>query len=235
MRPMPQIAPAAPKAAPAEAPNPAKFQNDFREAMRQIEKQLAERFPAIEPPAPEPPAAVLPAPPLGEPEQELPLLEFGPQDVAAIGPVIHGDELFQDVAPAGGWLVGLRVIKGESWGGSILALQPIYQVGGEYRVGQQCGGGIAGIEHLQLLGKPGYAIGKIEARIGLIMNAVRTHFYRVNGQKLDSADAYASDWVGGDGGSLTALDGQGAPLVGVAGSYQPQDELITIQALRIKP
>jgi hypothetical protein len=223
---------------PIAAPQPLdveKMQNDVRDAMQRMERHIARNFPAAQPPAADPPAAIPPAPPLGKPEQELPLLEFGPQDVSPVGPEIRGDEIFQDIAPAGGWLVGLRAVKGESWGGSILALQPIYQVGGEYKTGQQCGGGFGGLEHVQLLAKPGYAVGKIEARFGLIMNAVRVHFYRVDGQRLNAADAHASDWVGGDGGGLTELDGQGAPLVGIAGSYHPRDEVITIQALRKKP
>jgi hypothetical protein len=174
-------------------------------------------------------------PPLEKPETALPLLEFGPKDVEPLGPEIRGDHLFQDTAPPGGWLVGLRVTKGRPWDGAIVALRPIYQVGDEYQLGQQCGGGEQAIEHVQFLAKPGYAIGKIEARLGLIMNAVRIEFYRADGAGLIPADSYATDWFGAEGGSPQTFDGGGSALVGLAGSFQPEGEVITIQVLRKKP
>lgn len=185
------------------------------------------------PPSPEPPA-VPPLPALERPEQELPPLAFGPADVEPLGREIHGDHLFQDIAPAGGWLVGLRATKGKPWNGAIVALQPIYQVGGEYHLGQQCGGGEQALEHAQLLAKPGYAVGKIEARLGLIMNAVRIEFYRVDEESLTPADSYATDWFGAEGGSPQMFEGNGSPLVGLAGSYDPDGEIITIQVLQKK-
>jgi hypothetical protein len=192
--------------------------------------------PAPDPVPPEPAVPEIPPlPPLGQPEKELPPLAFGPADLAPLGREIHGDHLFQDIAPQGGWLVGLRATKGEPWNGAIVALQPIYQVGNEYQLGQQCGSGKQALEHKQFLAKPGYAIGKIEARLGLIMNAVRIEFYRVEDAGLIPADSYATDWFGAEGGGPQTFDGGGSPLVGLAGSFQPDGEIITLQVLRKKP
>ena len=170
-----------------------------------------------------------------KPEQALPLLTFGPTDLQPLGREIHGDRLFQDIAPAGGWLVGFRATKGRPWNGAIVALQPIYQVGGEYHLGQSCGSGQQALEHVQFLAKPGYAIGKVEARIGLIMNALRIEFQRVDGAGLIPVDSYTTDWFGAEGGGPQTFDGGGSPLVGLAGSFQPDGEVITIQLLRKKP
>jgi hypothetical protein len=252
LNPIPQPIPLRPLPPPvelpqAEPPHPNQFAEEVQNAIRRVEEEVAraERlgFPDVAPlePAPEPaepmPAqdALPPLPPPGKPEQELPALAFGPSDVGALGGEIRGEHLFQDIAPRGGWLVGLRATKGRPWNGAIVALQPIYQVAGEYQLGQPCGRGQQALEHEEFLAKPGYAIGKIEARLGLIMNAVRIHFYRVDGAALVPADSYATDWFGADGGGPHVFDGGGSPLVGLAGSFKPEGEVITIQVLRKKP
>ena len=237
-----------PAPAPAVQPlDPAKFQQDVQEAIRRAEEQFAREFPpeapdvnsvqpAVAPTEPVPPADTLPPlPEPGKPEQELPTLAFGPSDVEPIGREIRGDHLFQDIAPPGGWLVGLRATKGRPWNGAVVALQPVYQVGNEYQLGQQCGSGQQALEHTEFLAKPGYAIGKVEARLGLIMNAIRIHFYRVDGTTLVPADSYATDWYGAEGGGPHTFDGGGWPLVGLAGSFEPEGEVISIQVLRKKP
>jgi hypothetical protein len=250
--PFPQPVPVRPLPPPAEIPNvepidQAKFDEEMRQAVRQIEEQIA-RVAGPNPPdfsplevAPQPTepmpqqGELPPLAPLGKPEQELPALNFGPSDLEPLGREIHGEHLFQDIAPPGGWLVGLRATKGKPWNGAIVALQPIYQVAGEYQLGQQCGSGQQALAHAEFLAKPGYAIGKIEARLGLIMNAVRIHFYRVDGGDLIPADSYATDWFGAEGGGPHTFDAGGSPLVGLAGSFEPKGEVITIQVLRKRP
>jgi hypothetical protein len=217
----------------AQPLNPADIEREIEQSIRDFERQMAAAMPPAARPSEPEEQQLNSFPELDQPMEALPLLKFAPPDLVATGPEIRGDQLFQDVAPAGGWLVGLRVMKGESWGGSILALQPIYQVGDEYHLGQQCGGGVRAIDQRQFLAKPGYAVGKIEAKIGLIMNAFRVEFRKVNKDRLDLADAYVSEWYGGSGGGLQEIDGGGSPLVGLAGSYHPRDELITIQALKV--
>ncbi len=94
---------------------------------------------------------------------------------------------FADSAPEGGFLVGMRFFLGRSWGGAIQGVQPIYQVGGEYQVGRRYGAD-GGLAH-QELARPGYAVGAIDARAGLVLNSVQMTFQRVAEGKLDSTDS----------------------------------------------
>jgi hypothetical protein len=125
---------------------------------------------------------------------------------------------FKDAAPSGGLLVGLRFAKGKNWGGALQAVQPIYQAGAEYALGNRHGKE-GGDEH-QLLARPGYAIGAINVRAGLVMNAIQVVYYRIDGKRLDAADRYESEWVGSEGGGPFQLDPQGKPITEVFGTFQ---------------
>jgi hypothetical protein len=124
---------------------------------------------------------------------------------------------FSDAAPAGGVLVGLRCAKGKNWGGALQAVQPIYQVGEGYALGQRHG--IDGGDEHQLLAKPGYAVGSVNARAGLVLNALQLVYYRINGQKLDATDRYESELIGSEGGGPFQLDPQGKPITEVFGTF----------------
>jgi hypothetical protein len=135
---------------------------------------------------------------------------------------------FEDAAPDGGVLVGLRCAKGKNWGGALHAVQPIYQVGAEYKLGQRYGK--TGGEEVQLLAKPGYAVGAIHARAGLVLNAVQLSFYRIDGVRLDRNDHYETAWFGSDGGGAFDLDAQGDPITGVFGTWA--DDIISLGCTR---
>lgn len=216
---------------PAQPPEQAEIERQFAEAVRQAREQVARNF---APPKPEP-VKLQPFAPLDKPAVDLPRLTFGPNDVTPLGNEARGDELFQDIAPSGGWLVGMRAVKGSPWDGAIVSLQPIYQVGGKYQLGQPCGSGEQATSQQQFLAKSGYAVGTIEMRAGLILNAFRLQFCLVDGQRLNMADTYWSDWYGAEGGGPEPLSGEGAPLVGIAGANVPHAEIIAIQALRARP
>jgi hypothetical protein len=128
-----------------------------------------------------------------------------------------GGASFSDAAPVGGLLVGLRCFQGTNWGGALRAVQPVYQVGSRQAAGQRCGQP-GGDEH-PVLAKPGYAVGAMNARAGLVLNAVQLVFYRIDGRRLDPTDSYASEWVGSEGGSPYQLDARGDPILGVFGGW----------------
>ncbi|MEX2027359.1 MAG: hypothetical protein WEH44_08655, partial [Pirellulaceae bacterium] len=184
----------------------------------------------VQPPAPRPPQYIVKLPwteieefpPLGKPEAPLPRLAIDKQDVLLSGrPLREGHHTFRDDVPEGGWLVGLRIVRGFNWGGAIRALQPIYQVEGEYQLGKLCGSP-GGAAQTQVLAKPGYAIGRIESRAGLVNNAVRLTFFKVKDQGLDIDDSYTTQWLGSEGGGdMPAIGGRGDLIVGLGGSYHP--------------
>ncbi|HUE72392.1 MAG TPA: hypothetical protein VMP01_16020, partial [Pirellulaceae bacterium] len=134
-----------------------------------------------------------------------------------------------------GWLVGLRIVRGFNWGGAIRSLQPIYQVEGEYQLGKLCGSP-GGAAQTQVLAKPGYAIGRIECRAGLVNNAVLLTFFKVKDQGLDLDDSYTTQWLGSDGGGeMPAVGGRGEIIVGLAGTFHPGDDLVELQGLATLP
>lgn len=137
---------------------------------------------------------------------------------------------FEEVAPRGGLLVGLRIFQGSSWGSSVRAVQPIYQVGDKYVLGKRHGG--RGGSARQLIARPGYAVGGVWVQHGIVVDSLKIAYYRVGGRRLIMKDAYASDQVGGDGGRSLALDGRGQPVVGIFGSYDDDLNSFGIQALR---
>ncbi len=157
---------------------------------------------------------------LDKPTVELPILDWELKDL--VKSEIGGSELqtiYDDFAPTGGWLVGLRLTKGTNWGGAIRAVQPIYQTGDQYQLGLRHGRK-GGASRAQIIARPGYAIGKISIRAGLAMNAVQVEFQRVDGSKLDPQDAYSSEWIGCAGGNAyDPLSSGGNPIAGISGSF----------------
>jgi hypothetical protein len=198
----------------------------------------------VEPPARRPPQYVIKLPwaemqdfpELRRPQVALPRLSYDEQDVMLAGPREKGgrDE-FDDRAPSGAWMVGLRIVRGNSWGGAVRSIQPIYQVEDKYHLGSLCGSE-GGEAQTEVLAQPGYAIGKIECRAGLVNNAVRLTFCRVKEQGLDPDDSYATQWLGSEGGgAMPAIGGRGEAIVGLSGTYQNDHDIIELQGLVALP
>lgn len=198
----------------------------------------------IQPPVARPPQFIIKLPwteiqdypELGKPEVALPRLKIEKQDVVLSGPQ-HSRDLdeFRDEAPAEGWLVGMRIVRGFDWGGAIRSLQPIYQVDNEYHMGKLCGSS-DGEAQTEVLAKPGYAIGRIECRAGLVNNAVRLTFQRVKEHSLDIDDSYTTQWLGSEGGSIMpAIGGRGEAIVGLSGSFQRNHDIVELQGMVALP
>lgn len=125
---------------------------------------------------------------------------------------------FVDRAPAGGILVGAVLVKGENWGGALQAIQPIYEVNGQYVRGQMCGH--SGGTEITVLARPGYAVFGLRLRAGLVLNAVQLAFAPLQGTRLNSDKLYFSDWIGCEGGDPREFAPQGRALAGVFGKYK---------------
>jgi hypothetical protein len=138
---------------------------------------------------------------------------------------------FRDAAPAGGWLVGLRVVQSRNWGGAIHGIQPIYQVEGQYVLGELCGKP-DGVSQTVRVAHPGFAVSAMRYNAGLVMNALQLEFRQVSGQRMVSEGAYASEWIGCEGGdAFPPIDGQGEPLVGLDGTAK--DDLLGLRLMRV--
>jgi hypothetical protein len=165
-------------------------------------------------PNPGEPVAPRRAESLGKPAVALPAWSV-PASPTAVVIKARREETFRDIASDGGVLVGLSVVQGAQWGGAVRAIRPIYQLGGEYRVGEWCGEP-GEPEHL-LLAKPGHVVTRIDARAGLAFNKIRLQFSPVRGAELDSSQSYYSDWVGSEGGNEIIPSGEPALITGVSG------------------
>lgn len=132
---------------------------------------------------------------------------------------------FEDNAPEGGVLVGLRVFKGERWGGVMQSLQPIYQVDDKYVLGDVLGPG--GGEPVELLARPGFAVGAIHVKKGLVLNCIQLVFYRYEEGKLIPGDDNRSSWCGVNTGSERSVDSREKPIVGLMLSAQVDIHSIT--------
>jgi len=126
-------------------------------------------------------------------------------------------ERFRELAPAGGVLVGARVGYIDAFGGSKVGMiQPIFQAGTAYVAGKPHGKEIP--PSIRVTARPGYAVGGINTRTGLLLDAFQFVFMKFRDGQLDPADSYASDWLGDPrGGGDGKASGEGKLVVGIHG------------------
>jgi hypothetical protein len=121
-------------------------------------------------------------------------------------------ERFRDEASERGVLVGVRVGYIDAFGGKkIGAVQPIYQAGGKYVDGLRYGKDIP--TPVTLVANPGYAVGAINTKTGLLLDAFQVTFMKFKDGRLDTNDAYTSDWLGDPRGGNPATTTSGGKLV----------------------
>ena len=151
----------------------------------------------------------------GAKAEESPL----PEGLAAVpGSFFGGDrDRFRDLAPEGGVLVGVRVSYVEKFGGpKVSSVRPVYRVGSKLVDGARRGT-LRGKE-ASAAAKEGYAVGAVNVRAGLGVDGFELIFMKVDGDRLDTSDAYASDWLGDKkGGVPREADGGGKTPVGLQG------------------
>lgn len=149
--------------------------------------------------------------------------------VELVSPDARGSQQFMDRSVTGEPLVGLRIIQGDNWGGAVQALQPIYLGKDCYFLGTWCGAP-GGKQQAQSIAKPSYAVGAVELRRGLVVNAIRIEYWRIADGKLDPADKYVTDWYGCKGGSkLPPMSSEGRSVIGIAGKFH--EDLYELQII----
>ncbi|HLY08555.1 MAG TPA: hypothetical protein VKW04_04515, partial [Planctomycetota bacterium] len=121
---------------------------------------------------------------------------------------------FEDLAPSGGVLAGLKY-SSKGFRGNIKFLQPIYRLGDKASGGGGHGAGDASMP--ELVAKPGYAVGQIVVMATDRLDGFKIVFMRHAGGRLLAGDSYESPWVGlplkGEGKTL----GDGSPVAGIFG------------------
>jgi hypothetical protein len=192
--------------------------------------QLGEQQPATKPAAGQDGASnAAPAQQPNEPVADAGPDPSKPADIAIDAP-LHGvtlsdrpkidadeRERFREIAPPGGLLVGVRVGYIDAFGGSkIGAVRPIFQNGDAYALGKPHGKDIP--QPVSSVARPGYAVGAINTRTGLLLDAFQLVFMRFKEGKLDPSDSYTSSWLGDPrGGGAGTATGAGKLVVGLQG------------------
>ncbi len=125
---------------------------------------------------------------------------------------------YRDLAPLGAILSGFDYTVGK-WNSKpvITSVRPVYFLpGGGKKMGDMHGTATGQSQRLDA--KPGYAVGAIQARGGVVIDGFQLVFMKVRGAALDPADSYLSEWLGGTGGGQKRLDAGGQPIVGLYGA-----------------
>jgi predicted Zn finger-like uncharacterized protein len=170
---------------------------------------------------------VWPQPKINQPPQ---MPNFGPEGPK--GPpgtratqILGGvfDREFVDAGPQGSVLVGLEVgLDKFTVEDVVYSVRPIYRANNEEEYGKQHGSRRARV--VKVVARPGYAVGAISIRAGLLVDGLSVTFMKVKGTKLDPTDSYDSDWIGGTGGNgPTKLGGDGSAVVGIVGRENEKD------------
>jgi hypothetical protein len=129
----------------------------------------------------------------------------------------EGGTPFEDVAGERGLLAGVKLWYGTFENRRVVkALQPLYVKDGVRSEGE-IHGKTAGTA-VEVLAKPGYALGGLAGRGSARVDALRFVFMKVAGGRLQPGDRYETEWYGGPGGGAeTALAGDGSPVAGIHG------------------
>ncbi len=124
---------------------------------------------------------------------------------------------FRDVAPDGGVLVGARVgyIDADR-DKKVGMIQPIFQQGSAYASGKAHGKDVP--PSITVVAPPGYAVGAVNTRTGIFLDAFQFVFMKVHDARLDPNDSYESDWLGDPRGGVDgSASGEGKWVVGIHG------------------
>ncbi len=142
-----------------------------------------------------------------------------PGESLANRPEPNGNERdrFREVAREGAVLVGARVgYIDPGRDQKVGMIQPIFQTGSNYVSGKSHGKDVP--PSITVVARPGYAVGAINTRTGLFLDAFQFVFMKFDDGQLDPSDSYTSDWLGDPrGGGDGKASGDGNLVVGIHG------------------
>lgn len=126
---------------------------------------------------------------------------------------------YRDLAADGGVLVGLEIgLGGSGPDAQVLAIRPIYRIGGRDRFGPPAGSFLSDEvkRSVRLVAPERYAVAAVRVSAGKHLAGLGLRFARIDGAWLKPADATESDWVGAAAADNREwLDGEGRPVVGL--------------------
>jgi hypothetical protein len=118
---------------------------------------------------------------------------------------------YQDCPVDGGLLIGFQVGLGRL----VDALRPIYLTKDGEKMGEWIGK--PPVKPITIKAKEGYVVGGINLKAGALIDGLSVNFMKLDKGRLQVTDNYTSDWIGGQGGNRTDIDGKGAFFVGICG------------------
>lgn len=146
-----------------------------------------------------------------------------------------GDTTFDEFLPEGGLFIGFHYSLGKFFDQPVMrGFQPIFMTPMGEKLGINYGLPKGG-KLLTVKAKPGYAIGEIHARGGLGWDAIKVTFYKIEKDKLNKADSYTSEHVGGMGGGETTFGGDGSFIIGIHGKKNREGFVGGFGVLIVKP
>jgi hypothetical protein len=108
-----------------------------------------------------------------------------------------------------GYIDGTRDMK-------VGMIQPIFQSGRKYIISKAHGKNVR--HSITVVARPGYAVGAINMRQGLFLDAFQFVFMKYEDGHLNPDDSYESDWLGDPrGGGDDTASGDGSLVVGIHG------------------
>jgi len=123
---------------------------------------------------------------------------------------------YRQIPTDGGILIGFQVGQGKFVNSPIVdALRPIYSTKNGKQMGSWIGPQPA--NPITVQAKPGYFVSDISIRTGLLIDGLSLRFTKLDNNRIQVADQYDSEWVGGKGGNPSMIGGQGLLIVGVYG------------------
>ncbi len=123
---------------------------------------------------------------------------------------------YRDVCEEGGVLIGFEVGLGKFVNNDIVnALRPIFRTKDGEKFGELHGPAPA--TAITVKAKPGYVVSGLAFRSALAIDGFTVTFAKLGATGLDLDDTYNSRPVGGNGGNLSSIGGNGALFVGVTG------------------
>ncbi len=141
---------------------------------------------------------------------------------------------YRDVAEDGGLLVGFQVGLGKFGNNAIISsLRPVFMTKKGEKFGKWVGPPPA--SPITVKAKPGYVVGGVLVRSAIWLDGFTCRFVKLGAESLEQSDFYMSQPMGGNGGALAAISGQGALFTGIYGHLSREGNPVSVGLIAVVP